>query len=403
MASEREYLEKAGVEKAFADAIVTVLAERPDNVMGRIAQILSPAPMAAETYLSTVGKTPMVKLNRILPDGCKANVYAKMEMQNPGGSIKDRIALNMIEEAEASGALKPGMTIVEATSGNTGIGVSMVAAAKGYKCIIIMPRVPPMLERYMIARQFGADVHLTCAGKGAIGMLTYYETLVSSDPAKYFGTDQFKNPKNPLTHLKTTGPEIWAQTAGKIDIFIHGIGTGGTISGAGKFLKEKKPSVQVVAIEPSNSRVHVGGPVAPHTVVGIGAGIVTNFFGLEGKVLPEPTPIPGVIDEWAHASGDEAVEWATKAACTEGMMIGPSAGAALKIAVDVALRPESAGKTIVVVFASHGIRYTAHPLWAKVKKEAVAALPAPPDMNKELDLLQWTSEGYVPEPPPEAK
>ena len=168
-----------------------------------------------------------------------------MEMQNPGGSIKDRIAKSIVESAEKAGALKPGMTVVECTSGNTGIGLAMVAAAKGYGCVIIMPQVPPMMERYMIVRSFGAEVVLTAAAKGIKGAMAAYAEIVSSDPSKYFGANQFKNLDNPEAHYQTTGPEVWAQTSGAVDVFIHGIGTGGTIAGAGKYLKEKKPSVQV--------------------------------------------------------------------------------------------------------------------------------------------------------------
>jgi len=256
--------------------------------------------------------------------------------------------------------------------------------------------VPPMLERAMIIRQFGGEVHLTAAGLGIKGVLQHYDKLVAEDPATYFGTAQFTNPSNPAAHYATTGPEIWEQTGGAVDIFIHGIGTGGCIAGTGKYLKEKKKGVRVVAIEPTEARVHLGAPMKPHPIVGIGAGIVTNFFGMEGKPLDgagddgKGTPIPGVIDEWASASGEECVAFAKKASSMEGIMCGPSAGAALKVAVEVASRPESAGKTIVVMLASHGIRYTAHPLWAEVKKQATAALPAPPDMSKDGDLVRAT-------------
>jgi cysteine synthase len=356
-----------------------------------------PQPPAYPTYLDSIGKTPLVRIDRMLPEAAKhATVLVKLEMQNPGGSIKDRIALQMIESAEKAGLLKPGMTVVEATSGNTGIGIAMVCAAKGYACIIIMPQVPAMLERVMIIRQFGGEVRLTAPGFGIKGSLEHYEAILASDPSKYFGTAQFTNLSNPEAHYLTTGPEIWEQTAGQVDVFIHGIGTGGCISGAGKFLKEKKPSVQVVAIEPEEARVHLGAPMKPHPIVGIGAGLVTHFLGMEGKALDgvgedgKGTPLPGVIDEWACASGAECVEYAKKAAMQEGIMCGPSAGAALKVALQVASRPESAGKTIVVILASHGIRYTAHPLWAAVKAQAVPALPAPPDMSKEGELLRAT-------------
>lgn len=395
--ADKEYLEKQGVEAAIAKAIAQVVREKPTNALARISELLCPAKPVTENFLSTVGATPMVALGKMLPAESKAKaVLVKMEMQNPGGSIKDRIAKNIVESAEADGTLKPGMTIVEATSGNTGIGLAMVAAAKGYKCVIIMPQVPPMFERYTIVRQFGADVILTAPGLGIKGCLKAYNDLLASDPSKYYGANQFKNPANPEVHYATTGPEVWSQSAGEVDFFIHGIGTGGTLSGAGKFLKEKKASVQTVGIEPSNARVHIGAPPAPHTIVGIGAGIATHFLGLptdeagEAVALDGETPTSGV-DVWAHASADEAIEYASKACQLEGMMVGPSAGAALKVACDLACKPEAEGKTLVVILASHGIRYGAHPMWAAVKKEATAALPAPPNMDKTIEVIQWNS------------
>ena len=300
-------------------------------------------------YVSTVGRTPLVKLGRMLPEAARhAHVYVKCEFQNPGGSLKDRIALNMIEQAEAEGKLRPGMTVIEATSGNTGIGVAMVCAAKGYKCIIIMPQVPPMMERYLIIRQFGGEVHLTAAGLGIKGCLAHYKSLLAADPEGTFGTDQFMNQNNPDTHVKTTGPEIWEQTNGEVDIFIHGIGTGGCIRGVGGYLKSRKPTVQVVAIEPSEARVHVGASPAPHSIVGIGAGIVTNFLGMEGKALDGPAPLEGVIDEWAHSTGGEAIAHARRAAAVEGIMCGPSSGAALKVAIEVASRVRARGVSHVL-------------------------------------------------------
>jgi len=341
------------------------------------------------TYLETIGTTPLVVLNNVLPEAARhATVVCKLEMQNPGGSIKDRIAIKMIEDAEKDGRLTPGMTVLEATSGNTGIGLAMVCAAKNYPCIICMPQVPAMLERVMICRQFGAQVHLTAPGLGFKGLLTHIADLTSKEPDKYFVPNQFGNASNPDAHYDSTGPEIWEQTKGDVDIFIHGIGTGGCISGVGKYLKEKKPSVQVMAIEPSNARVHVGEPMNPHTIVGLAPGMPSEF--LEGPFDNEKAR--GVVDEWMHCDQDEAVVWAKKACVQEGMMIGPSAGAALKVAVEVASRPESKGKTIVVVIASHGIRYTAHPLWKEAKAEAIGALPVPPNTDKTLPPLQWASD-----------
>lgn len=341
------------------------------------------------TYLETVGRTPLVVLHKVLPEAARhATVVCKLEMQNPGGSIKDRIAVKMIEDAERDGLLRPGMTVVEPTSGNTGIALAMVCAAKGYRCILCMPQVPAMLERVMICRQFGAEVHLTAPGLGFKGILRHIEELTAADPDQYYCPNQFANAANPGAHYDTTGPEIWEQTDGEIDVFVHGIGTGGCIAGVGKYLKEKKPSVQIIALEPSNARVHVGEPMNPHTIVGLAPGMPSEF--LEGPFDTEAAR--GVVDEWAHCSADDAVAWARAATTKEGMMIGPSAGAALKVAVEVASRPESKGKTVCVVIASHGIRYTAHPLWKEMKAEAVGALPVPPNMDKSLSPLQWASD-----------
>jgi len=267
-----KYLADQRVNEALEEAVATVIREKPDNALARIASILGAKagtavlPPVTSDYLSTVGNTPMVQLTKMLPEGCKAKIYVKLEMQNPGGSLKDRIAKNMLEEAEAAGKLKPGMTVVEGTSGNTGIGLAMACAAKGYKCIIMMPQTPAMFERYIVARQFGAEVMLTAPAKGFAGLIGAFQELVNSDPAKYFGANQFYNEHNPAIHYATTGPEIWEQTGGEVDYFVHGVGTGGCIAGTGKFLKEKKPSVKMVAIEPSNSRVHVGeAPSGPYS------------------------------------------------------------------------------------------------------------------------------------------
>ena len=290
---EKAYLKEQGVEEAVAKAVAQVLREKPANAIARISELLSPAPAATDDYLSTVGNTPMIKLGKMLPADCKAKaVYVKMEMQNPGGSIKDRIAKSIIESAEADGSLKPGMTIIEATSGNTGIGLAMVSAAKGYKCIIIMPQVPPMAERYMIARQFGAEVILTAAGMGIKGCMKAYNDLIASDPSKYFGANQFKNPANPNAHYATTGPEIWAQTSGDVDVFIHGIGTGGTVSGTGKYLKEQKPSCQVSRQGGDNGGVCSGKGCKGGESRGRGGDdrAIEGRAGEERKRIMRPTP-----------------------------------------------------------------------------------------------------------------
>jgi len=297
----------------------------------------------------------------------------------------------MIEEAEKRGDIKPGeTTLVDISSGNTAIGETLIAAAKGYKIIIVMPAVPPMYERYLICRAFGAEVHLCNASHGPVAMMAYAKELGAK--AGHYYINQFYTTDNPESHKKTTGPEIWRQTQGKVDYFIHGIGTGGCLSGTGEYLKEKNTALKVLAVEPTEARVHVGQPMGKHGIVGIGAGLHSPF--LKGHDQPKEElseAARGVVDEWGHATTQECCEFARKAAQTEGMMIGPSSGAALKVAIDVAKRPESAGKTIVVVFPSHAIRYTKHPLWAPLVEEAGKALPVPPVMDKEKPILQWNS------------
>jgi len=393
----REYLKEQGLEEAVTEAIAQVVKERAPDALSRVAELLSAksgkvAPPPLTDYLGTVGNTPLVTLSKCLPAECKAKrVLAKLEMQNPGGSLKDRIALNMIEEAEKKGLIKPGeTTLVDFTSGNTGIGEAMVAAAKGYKCIIVMPQVPPMFERYIICRHFGAEVQLLNPAAGGPAWVKYTKELGAQPGNFYIG--QMDNEDNPAAHVEHTGPEIWAQTGGDVDVFVHGIGTGGCIAGVGKFLKEKNPECKVVALEPTEARVHVGQPFSKHGIVGWAPGFHSAF--LEGASTPaaELSDAPrGVVDEWGHVSTPECVEWAKKVAATEGIMIGPSAGAAIKYACDIACKEESAGKTIVVVVPSHGIRYVAHPLWAGAKAEATKALPSPPCSDKEAPILLWDS------------
>ena len=342
-------------------------------------------------YLDLVGDTPMVKLpERVLPEEARGvRVLLKMEMQNPGGSVKDRIAKNMIETLEKKGLINENSTLVEYTSGNTGIGLAMCCAAKGYKCVIIMPQMPSYLERYIICRQFGAQVHLTAPALGLPGLQAHLEKLLKENPSYVF-TNQFQSDANPAAHFGTTGPEIWSQTGGDIDYFVAGVGTGGTINVAGRFLKEKKPEMKVVVVEPTESRVLQGESHTAHSILGIGAGVQVPFIemlepGAEFKEGPR-----GIVDEFCHATSADATQCAATLAAKAGMMIGPSAGAAVKVAIDIAKRPEAKGKTIVVICASHGIRYTAHPLWEAAKAEAIQALPSPPNMSKDETLL-WTS------------
>jgi len=346
------------------------------------------------SILETVGRTPLVRVRRVLTDDAKANnvrLLIKLEMQNPGGSIKDRIAKEMLEDAEKRSLLKPGMTVVEYTSGNTGIGLAMLCAAKGYKCIIVMPQLPPFEERYIVCRMFGASVHLTAPAKGMPGLKDYTEDLVSKNKDAYFLTNQFYNEANPRVHYETTGPEIWDQSGEKVDYFVTGVGTGGTATGVGKYLVEKNPDCKVVCVEPTESRVMAGEAHSPHTILGIGAGVPANFLT---QMAPEQSYGDGPrghVSEFLSATSAESIEWATKLANTEGLMVGPSSGATFKVAMDLAARPEAKGKTIVVIAASHGIRYTAHPLWKTAKEEAEQALPKPPNMSKDADTLLWDS------------
>lgn len=350
--------------------------------------------MTDMNILDTIGATPLVRVNRVLTPAAKANnvrILIKLEMQNPGGSIKDRIAKNMIETAEKDGSLQPGMTVVEYTSGNTGIGLAMICAAKGYKCIIIMPQMPSFEERYIVCRMFGADVHLTAPAKGMPGMKVYTEELIAKNAGSYFLANQFYNEANPRIHYETTGVEIWEQSGECVDYFVTGVGTGGTAMGVGKYLVEKNPNCKVVCVEPTESRVHLGASHSPHTILGIGAGIPTNFLTNLAPDQPYEEGPRGHVSEFLSATSDESVEWATKLANTEGIMVGPSSGATFKVAMDLAARPEAKGKTIVVIAASHGIRYTAHPLWKTAKAEAVKALPKPPNTSKDCDTLLWDS------------
>jgi cysteine synthase A len=288
----------------------------------------------------------------------------------------------MIEDAEKAGSITPGKTtVIEYTSGNTGIGLAMVCAAKGYKCIIIMPQVPPMQERFVTCRKFGAEVHLTAPKKGVPGMKQYMEELMAANP-DYWCPSQFTNESNPTVHFETTGPEIWSQ-AGTVDYLISGVGTGGTVVGIGKFLKTKNADVKVVAVEPTESRVNSGMAHSPHTVVGMGPGVTNKFIEdlAPGQAFAEGPR--GIIDEFAHASSAEAIQWADKLGLDEGLLVGPTTGAIMKVAVEVASRPEAAGKTIVMIVPSSGIRYVKHPMFAPFVKEAAEALPAPPNMEPE--------------------
>ena len=298
-----------------------------------------------------IGKTPLLELTHIEAKyDLKAKILAKLEYFNPAGSVKDRIAKAMIDDAEASGKLKPGSVIIEPTSGNTGIGLASVAAAKGYKAIIVMPEAMSV-ERRQLMKAYGADLVLTEGAKGMKGAIAKAQELAAATPNSFI-PGQFVNPANPKTHFETTGPEIYEDTDGEVDIFVAGVGTGGTVTGVGKYLKSKKAGIKVVAVEPAASPVLSQGVAGPHKIQGIGAGFVPDV--LDTKVYDEVIP---VSNEDAFATGKEIGR-------NEGVLVGISSGAALYAAIQLAKREENFGKTIVALLPDTGDRYLSTPLFA---------------------------------------
>ena len=297
-----------------------------------------------------IGKTPLLELTRIEEElGLKAKVLAKLEYFNPAGSVKDRIAKRMIEDAEASGKLKPGATIIEPTSGNTGIGLAAVAAAKGYKTILVMPETMSV-ERRQLMKAYGAELVLTEGAKGMKGAIAKAEEIAAETENSYI-PGQFVNPSNPAAHRDTTGPEIWEDTDGKVDYFVAGVGTGGTVTGVGEYLKSKNGDVKVVAVEPEASQTLAKGEAAPHKIQGIGAGFVPETLNTH------------IYDEIIPVTNEDAFETGRLIGHKQGVLVGISSGAALWAAIELAKKPENEGKNIVVLLPDTGDRYLSTPLF----------------------------------------